>query len=53
MADAILALTANLAMAKKERIEFNNPDWFDGDKLDAVPVSKDGTKAGEEWKKKD
>ena len=27
MADAILALTANLAMAKRERIVFK-PEWF-------------------------
>lgn len=30
MADAILALTANLAMAKRQRIEFD-PEWFKAD----------------------
>ena len=31
MADAILALTANLAMKHRVRIDFN-PNWFDPDK---------------------
>jgi hypothetical protein len=51
MADAIIALTANLAMDAKdgsvrmpERIEFK-PEWFDADKLDAVPVSSHGKTA--------
>ena len=35
MADAILALTANLAMARHQRIEFD-PDWFKADS-DKVP----------------
>ena len=35
MADAILALTANLAMAGREKIEFH-PDWFKADS-DNVP----------------
>ncbi|RLS55061.1 MAG: gfo/Idh/MocA family oxidoreductase [Planctomycetota bacterium] len=35
MADAIMALTANLAMEKKKRIEFRD-EWFDP-KSDAVP----------------
>lgn len=35
MADAIMALTANLAMKLKKRIEFK-PEWFDADN-DAVP----------------
>ncbi len=34
MADAILALTANMAMAKKQRIEFE-PGWFDAESPDA------------------
>jgi predicted dehydrogenase len=42
MVDAIVALTANYAMhtdkGKPERVEFN-PDWFDADKLEAVPPS--------------
>ena len=44
MADAIIALTANLAMAEKERIVFQD-DWFNADKMDAVPTSKSGKKA--------
>jgi len=32
MADAVLALTANLAMDAKTRIEFQ-PEWFDGDAI--------------------
>jgi predicted dehydrogenase len=35
MADAIIALTSNIAMKKRRRIVFEN-DWFDADK-DAVP----------------
>lgn len=35
MADAIMALTANLAMKHKQRIEFK-PEWFDADN-DACP----------------
>ena len=34
MADAILALTANLAMANRQRIEFN-PDWFKAESAEA------------------
>lgn len=41
MADAILALTANLAMNSHQRIEFNK-DWFDSSKMDAVPEKKQG-----------
>jgi predicted dehydrogenase len=37
MADAVMALTANLAMATRKRIEFK-PEWFDPDS-DAVPES--------------
>jgi predicted dehydrogenase len=36
MADAIIALTANKAMRLQQRVVFD-PDWFDPDKLDAVP----------------
>ena len=36
MADAIIALTANKAMKDRQRIEFQH-DWFDADKMDAVP----------------
>jgi hypothetical protein len=43
MADAILALTANMAMAKKERIEFEEA-WFNPEKAD-VPETKHGKKA--------
>jgi hypothetical protein len=43
MADAILALTANMAMARKERIEFDAA-WFDPTS-DAVPEAKYGKKA--------
>ncbi len=43
MADAILALTANMAMAKKERIVFEDA-WFDATKED-VPETKHGKKA--------
>ncbi|HJZ58898.1 MAG TPA: Gfo/Idh/MocA family oxidoreductase [Gemmataceae bacterium] len=43
MADAILALTANMAMDKKVRIEFD-PNWFDTDKPD-VPETKYGKDA--------
>ncbi|MBA3484094.1 MAG: hypothetical protein H0T51_19995, partial [Pirellulales bacterium] len=35
MADAIIALTSNIAMKQGKRIEFNK-DWFDMDK-DATP----------------
>jgi hypothetical protein len=35
MADAILALTANLAMARHQKIDFD-PDWFRSDS-DKVP----------------
>lgn len=38
MADAILALTANMAMAKKQRIEFD-PKWFEPDSTE-VPETK-------------
>lgn len=41
MADAIIALTANMAMDRKQRIAFED-DWFNGDKLDAVPETKFG-----------
>ena len=40
MADAIMALTANMAMDKKQRIAFE-PNWFLGDKTD-VPETKYG-----------
>jgi hypothetical protein len=40
MADAILALTANMAMDKRQRIAFE-PNWFAGDKTD-VPETKYG-----------
>lgn len=40
MADAILALTANMAMSTKQRIVFED-DWFNTDK-DAVPETKYG-----------
>lgn len=43
MADAILALTANMAMAKKERIEFKD-DWFDASSSE-VPETKHAKKA--------
>ena len=36
MADAIIALTANLAMKHHQRIEFK-PDWFDPKNRAAVP----------------
>jgi predicted dehydrogenase len=36
MADAIIALTANQAMKKHQRIEFD-PEWFLADKKDKVP----------------
>ena len=36
MADAIMALTANLAMKHKRRIVFK-PEWFDAANLEAVP----------------
>ena len=35
MADAIIALTSNIAMKKRQRVVFEK-DWFDADK-DAVP----------------
>ncbi len=38
MADAIIALTANLAMRERARIEFK-PEWFDADKPD-VPEQR-------------
>ncbi len=44
MGDAIMALTANMAMEKKERIVFED-DWFNADKLDAVPETKHAKKA--------
>ncbi len=43
MADAILALTANMAMDKKERIVFED-DWFNPEMADAVPETKHGKK---------
>ena len=43
MADAIIALTANMAMARKERIVFEE-NWFDAEKPD-VPETKYGKKA--------
>jgi predicted dehydrogenase len=43
-ADAILALTGRLAMETKERIEFQD-DWFNVEKIDAVPTSKSGKTA--------
>jgi hypothetical protein len=39
LADAIVALTANLAMATHQRIVFEE-DWFDADKLTATPEAK-------------
>jgi len=36
MADAIIALTANIAMKTRQRIEFKH-DWFEPEKKDAVP----------------
>lgn len=39
MADAIIALTANLAMKKKQRIEFK-PEWFDPAQTDANPETQ-------------
>lgn len=42
MADAIMALTANMAMANRERIVFEDA-WFDADKAD-VPETKHGPK---------
>jgi len=42
MADAIIALTANMAMAKKERIVFEDA-WFDSNSPD-VPETKHGIK---------
>jgi predicted dehydrogenase len=44
MADAIIALTANMAMDNRQRIEFEDA-WFDGDKLDATPEAKYGKQA--------
>ncbi|QDT33915.1 Gfo/Idh/MocA family protein [Thalassoglobus polymorphus] len=43
MADAIMALTANLAMDLQTRIEFK-PEWFDPDS-DAAPELEHGVKA--------
>ncbi|MBN9123080.1 MAG: gfo/Idh/MocA family oxidoreductase, partial [Planctomycetes bacterium] len=43
MADAIIALTANMAMANRTRIEFED-GWFDAEKPDA-PETKYGKKA--------
>lgn len=43
MADAIMALTANIAMAEQIRIEFK-PEWFDPDS-DAAPELEYGVKA--------
>ena len=40
MADAIIALTANMAMAKKERIVFEEA-WFDANSSE-VPETKHG-----------
>ena len=36
MADAIMALTSNIAMRKHQRIEFKR-DWFDPEKTEATP----------------
>ena len=36
MADAIMALTANIAMEKRQRVEFNE-DWFNPEKMESVP----------------
>jgi predicted dehydrogenase len=41
MADAVLALTANLAMDNKTRIEFK-PEWFDGDATGKGTNPEDG-----------
>ncbi|QDT69385.1 Glucose--fructose oxidoreductase precursor [Planctomycetes bacterium MalM25] len=43
LADAVIALTTNLAIKKQERIEFN-PEWFDP-KSDAVPYGRAPEKA--------
>ena len=43
MADAILALTANMAMDRKQRIVFED-NWFDPTK-DDVPETKYGKKS--------
>jgi predicted dehydrogenase len=43
MADAILALTANLAMKHHERIEFQ-ANWFDSDKPDVPETKYEGKK---------
>lgn len=43
LADAVIALTSNLAMERGERIEFN-PDWFDPEQ-DAVPAGEVPRKA--------
>jgi predicted dehydrogenase len=39
MADAIMALTANIAMEKRQRIEFNE-DWFKAEKFDPENPNK-------------
>lgn len=45
LADAVIALTSNLAMARQTRIEFD-PDWFDP-KSDATPDEVKPRKASE------
>jgi predicted dehydrogenase len=42
MADAILALTANMAMKSRQRIEFEDA-WFDAENPDAVPEKRHGS----------
>ena len=41
LADAVVALTANLAMKTRQRIEFR-PEWFDADKDDVPTVTVNG-----------
>ncbi len=45
MADAVIALTSNLAMEKNERIEFK-PEWFEIDS-DEVPAGEPPRQAGD------
>jgi predicted dehydrogenase len=45
MADAVIALTSNIAMAKQERIEFD-PEWFDPES-DATPEGIKPRQAGD------
>ncbi len=45
LADAVIALTTNFAMAEQRRIEFN-PEWFEP-KSDAVPTGRSPKKASD------